>query len=75
MRKIKQFFKSFWEYLGELCEPKEETGRINPYGKEEESYPYTRGRKKDVIFSCPFCTYSGSPEEVRVHLLNRHKQK
>lgn len=60
MKKIKQFFKAWWESLEMTLD-------------EPENYPYQH-KEKDVSAQCPWCGYMGSSDEVRCHCLNYHKR-
>lgn len=61
MKKLKQFFKDWWEAIGTSVDIEE-----NLYSQPPQ--------EKDVSASCPYCGYLGSSDEVRCHCINYHKR-
>lgn len=60
MKKLKQFFKAWWNAL---------------YDFDDSEDPILHPKQeKDVKASCPFCGYMGSSDEVRCHCINYHKR-
>ena len=58
MNLIKRFFRSLYDTLD--CPDITEDYRSNER-REKKHY-------------CPFCGYSGTGEDIRIHLLNRHRK-
>ena len=69
LKVILNYLRFIWEKMGEPIEYPEDH---DPF--DERPDYYRASKPKDDSSWCPFCGYSGSAEELRVHLLNYHRK-
>lgn len=70
-------FRRIWDAIKIECIPEPHDSAyydnhydsaIDPYDPTEQSHSFGK-----VLCWCPYCTYAGTAEEMRCHLLNHHK--